>query len=302
MKYKKILIGIPCYNEEKTIQKVVEDFKKELPEAKILVVDNNSKDRTAEEARKAGAAVVKEKKQGKGFAVQKILQNFKEDFLVLVDGDDTYIAKDIHKLLEIAKNEEADMVVGNRILKENQKAFSTAHWWGNKILTLTLNLLFGTKIKDMESGYRVFNKNFTDSCILITEGFGIEPEFTIQAIENKFTIKEAPVSLQLRTAGVSKLNTLRDGSIVLYTIFSLFRDYKPLQFFGFFSIISFILGSILAWRGIYDFLETGIVIHLPSLVTGSFLILFSFISVIAGLILSSLKRRHDELAHLIRKK
>lgn len=302
MKDKKIIVAIPCYNEALSIGKVIADFKKELPEAEILVVDNNSKDRTAEAAKDLGVQVVSEKKQGKGFAVQRIFDEFRGDILVLVDGDDTYLAGDVHNLLKSVIDEEADMAVGNRIHSKNNAIFSNSHWFGNKFLTLALNLIFGTRLRDMESGFRVMNKKFIESSALLAGGFGIEPEITIQALEKGMQIKEISINLKSRGKDShSKLNAVRDGTVVLYTIISLFRDYKPLKFFSLLSGICLLLGFGLGWYSIRDYLETGIVYHIPALVVAGFFMIASFMSFIAGLILSSIKRRHDELVVIMRR-
>jgi hypothetical protein len=192
------------------------------------------------------------------------------------------------------------MVVGDRIHLDNTKAFSNSHWWGNKFLTSSLNLCFGTKFKDMESGFRVMNKDFVQSTAILAGGFGIEPEIMIQAIERGCITKEAPISLTPRSDGSdSKLNTIKDGTIVLYTVLSLFRDYKPLHFFSILAIVLLILSIILGIYSLEGYFDTGIVSHIPSLVVSGFLILASFISFISGLILSSIKRRHDELVVII---
>jgi len=299
---KRIIVGIPCFNEELSIGKVIEDFKRELPEAQIFVVDNNSKDKTAQIAQQAGAEVFSEKKQGKGFAVQKLFEVFNGDILVLVDGDGTYLAEDVRKLLKPVVYEEAEMSVGNRIHKKNAKNFSQSHWLGNKFLTRSLNFLFRTKIKDMESGFRAMDKKFVESSAILAGGFGIEPELTIQAIEKGMRIKEIPIDIRLRGKGSnSKLNAVRDGTIVLYTIISLFRDYKPLQFFTLLFFFFFAIAIGLGWYSIRDYLETGIVYHIPALVISGFFAVASFISFIAGLILSSIKRRHEELLVILRR-
>lgn len=300
---RKIIVGIPCYNEELSIKKVVEDFKRELPEAQIFVIDNNSKDKTAEIARNAGAEIFSEKKQGKGFAVQKLFEVFNGDILVLVDGDDTYPAESVKKLLEPVISEEAEMVVGNRIHKKNIKKFSQSHWLGNKFFVRTLNVLFGRdiKIKDVFSGYRVFSKNFVSSVILLSKGFEIESELSIQAIENRLKIKEIDIPYRLRTDGSnSKIKTIRDGATILYVIISLFRDYKPLVFFFCMSFAFFISSFLLGWYSIQDYFKTGMVYHFPSLFVSGFFAIASFVSFIAGLILSSIKRRYDEIISILK--
>jgi glycosyltransferase involved in cell wall biosynthesis len=300
MNNKKVVVAIPCYNEEETIEKVIKDIKKNMPKAHIVVVDNNSSDNTTKIAKKAGAEVFFEKKQGKGFAVQKIFNIFDGDVLVLIDGDDTYSASDISKVVKPVIAGNADMVVGDRIHTDNTKAFSNSHWWGNKFLTSSLNVCFGTKFRDMESGLRAMNREFVNSTAILAGGFGIEPEIMIQAIEKSFVIDEVPISLVPRSDGSdSKLNTIKDGTIVLYTVLSLFRDYKPLHFFSILAIILLILSMILGMYSLEGYFETGIIYHIPSLVVSGFLILASFISFISGLILSSIKRRHDELVVIL---
>jgi glycosyltransferase involved in cell wall biosynthesis len=296
MRDKKIAVVIPCYNEEATVAKVVGDFRAQFLNARIVVIDNNSSDQTRVKALEAGADVFFEKKQGKGYAVQKAFNEFSEDIMVLVDGDDTYFAQDAKKLVKPVLNEEADMVVGNRIHGENAEAFKKNHYWGNKFLTKSLNLLFGTKLCDMQSGLRVMNRKFINSTALLAGGFSIEPEMTIQAIEKDFVIKEMPISLQSRKQGSdSKISTTRDGTIALYTLISLFRDYKPLHFFTSLSVILTSLGIMMGIYSLEGYPESGLVKHMPTLIVACFMLLAGFVSFVAGLILSSVKRRHDEL-------
>ncbi|PID52661.1 MAG: glycosyl transferase [Candidatus Moraniibacteriota bacterium] len=299
---KKIVVVIPCYNEEKTIKKVIRDFQKELPEARILVVDNNSFDNTSARARKAGAEVITEKRQGKGFAIQRSLEEFREEIFVMVDGDDTYHAYDVHELIELVVKDKADMSVGDRMHKGNRDrgAFSISHWYGNVFLTGMLNLFFRTGLNDMQSGLRVMNKRFVNSTALLAGGFAIEPELTIQAVEKGMIIKEVPIDLDARPSGShSKISAVRDGTIALYTLISLFRDYKPLQFFTTLAVTCFVTGGVFGWYGIDGYFETGRVDHFPSLIVSGFFIISGLVSFIAGLILSSIKRRHDELVVLL---
>jgi glycosyltransferase involved in cell wall biosynthesis len=294
-KESRILIGVPCLNEEKTISKVILDFKEEFPGARILVIDNDSKDQTAIKAKEAGAEVIFEKKQGKGYAVQKIFDNFNEDILVLVDGDGTYNPRDTKKLIELL-GEGADMAVGNRVHFSNMQNFKFGHWLGNKFLTGIVNLLFGTRLQDIESGLRVVNKKYVQSSALLAGGFGIEPELTIQALEKNFVIREIPITFKNRPLGSSsKLSALKDGMVVVYTILSLFRDNRPLQFFILISVL-FLLVSVFFGR-----LATNNAEFTYTFFFGIF-ILLSFVSFIAGLILSSLKRKHEELIVLLRRK
>jgi glycosyltransferase involved in cell wall biosynthesis len=300
MHNKTILVAIPCLNEEMTIKKVIDDFTRELPDAKILIIDNNSSDQTADRAAQSGAEVIAEKKQGKGFAIQRIFEECKADILLLVDGDDTYLSSEAKKLIDPIIKGEAEMVVGDRIHGENTKNFSNSHWLGNKFLTKALNFIFRTKLNDMESGYRAIDRKFVESSALLAGGFGIEPELTIQAIEKGFRIKEVPISVKPREKGShSKLNTFRDGTIVIYTMISLFRDYKPLHFFALLSAISFLLAFGLGWYSVKDYLHTGIVYHIPSLIVAGLIAISGLMNLIAGLILSSIKRRHEELVILM---
>jgi glycosyltransferase involved in cell wall biosynthesis len=297
---KTTIVVIPCYNEAKTIKKVIRDFQAELPDARILVVDNNSSDNTSVKARKAGAEVITEKRQGKGFAVQRALEEFKEDIFVLVDGDDTHDASDVHTLIALIADDKADMAVGDRMHEKNRDAFSTSHWFGNWFLNAMLNLFFHAGINDMQSGLRVMNKRFLNSTALLAGGFAIEPELTIQAIEKGMVIKEEKISLFKRPDGShSKISAVRDGTIALYTLVSLFRDYKPLQFFLSFALVYTLAGGFLGWYGTIDYFDTGIVTRVPSLIVAGFLFISALMSFIAGLILSSIKRRHDEMVVLL---
>ena len=235
--------------------------------------------------------------------MQRAFNEFKEDVMILVDGDDTYFAKDAKKLIRPILKEKADMVVGNRIHSSNTQAFAKNHYWGNKFLTRSLNLLFDTKLCDMQSGLRVMNKQFIDSTALLAGGFSIEPELTIQAIEKGFMIMEMPISLQPRGKdSKSKINTARDGTIALYTLVSLFRDYKPLHFFTSLSVILFALGIMMGIYSLEGYFESGLVSHMPTLIVACFMLLAGFVSFVAGLILSSVKRRHDELLVILGRK
>lgn len=297
----KVAVLIPAYNEEKTIAKVVKDFRKELPKADILVYDNNSKDRTAKLARKAGATVVKAEKQGKGNVVQKMFNEVDADVYVMVDGDDTYPADAVHELIKPIMNNEADMVVGMRMngFVKEEKAF--LHKLGNKLILWSLNLCFPTKVKDMLSGYRAFNKDIVKNLNLLSSGFTIETEMTIKALEGGYRIKEVPIKYRQRPKGsVSKLKTFEDGQFIMQTILQLFRDHRPMQFFlaGTFVMWAVAIGFMVP---IFTELITGQVRNITNLVMMTFFIILGLQMFMAGFLASSTKRHTEELMHLLRR-
>ena len=237
----KIAVIIPCFNEERTIEKVVLEFRRELPAADILVYDNNSMDRSAELAKKAGARVIPSPRPGKGAVVRQAFRETEADIYLLVDGDDTYPPEECHKLIS-AVQAGADLAVGDRIShgqyqKENKRPL---HNLGNAIVCNSINLLFRTKIRDAMSGYRAMSRRFVKNCPILVDGFAIETAMTIHAIDKLFRLEEFPVSYRDRPPGsVSKLNTLTDGVIVLRSILWIFKDSKPLVFFGILALLQF---------------------------------------------------------------
>lgn len=299
----KLIIGIPCHNEERSIGKVVTDFHLTFPEAEIWVVDNNCTDGTATVAKQSGTKVFFERRKGKGYAVRKIFNEFEGDFLILIDGDGTYLASDAKFLFDQAVKEQADLAVGNRMMRRNRKEFSFSHWWGNKFVTAVLNALFGTGFQDVESGLRVLSGDFVRSSAMLSSGFGVEPEITVLAIEKEAVVREYPISVLPRMKGsYSKLRTFQDGAVVLYTMISLFRDYRPLKFFSYLALGGFLTASFLGWYSVRDYLTTGIVKHIPALIVGGLFAVCGFISFISGLILSGIKRRYEELVELLSRK
>lgn len=245
-KKENIAILIPCYNEEKTVKKVVTDFKKAVPTAKIYVYDNNSKDRTAEIAKKAGAIVIPEHNQGKGNVVRSMFRDIDADIYVMVDGDDTYPANEAKKLIK-AIREGNDMVIGDRLSStyytENKRPF---HNFGNDLVRWLINIIFKSDIKDVMTGYRAFSKKFVKTISVMSPGFQIETELTITALEYRYNVKSIPIQYRDRPEGsVSKLNTISDGIKVLLTLFDLFKDYKPLLFFFIVAMFVFALGLLL---------------------------------------------------------
>jgi glycosyltransferase involved in cell wall biosynthesis len=234
----RVTVAIPCYNEAPTIGKVVSDFRKELPGAEIVVFDNDSTDGSAERAREAGARVVREKRRGKGFVMQTIAEQVDADACVIVDGDDTYFAEDVHSLLREIEEDRADMVVGDRLRGASREALTDLHRFGNRTILGIINLTFHTGFKDILSGYRVLNRNFLRSVPLITGGFEIETELTLQALEKGMVILEMPVRYRPRPAGsFSKLSPFADGYRILITMAVLLRNHRPLYFFSLIALL-----------------------------------------------------------------
>lgn len=293
----KIAVLIPCYNEELTIEKVVKDFKRELPDADIYVYDNNSKDKTAEIARNAGAIVKHEYKQGKGNVVRSMFQDIEADIYVMVDGDDTYPAEFVHELIKPVENGEVDMTIGDRLSngtyqEENKRKF---HEFGNNLVRKTINILFDTQLKDIMTGYRVFNKTFVKNMPVMSPKFEIETEMTLYALDKKYIIKEIPIIYRDRPEGsVSKLNTVSDGMKVIKTIINMFKDYKPLQFFGIIAIILFLVGILVGIPVIAEFIRTNYITKVPSAILATGLVMISVIIGQCGIILHTVVKQHKE--------
>jgi len=289
MKYneKEIAIIIPAYNEEKTIVNVIKEYHQALPEAKIYVGDNNSSDRTSELARGEGATVIHCEQQGKGNAVRKMLLTIDADIYLMIDADETYSASNVHDLLDPVINDKADMVVGTR-KQVSKRAFSFSHKIGNKILTTILNRIFNVKLVDILSGYRVISRDLVENLILLAEGFEIEAELTIRSLQERYKIIEIPIEYRNRPDGSeSKLSTWGDGFLILYTIITLFRDYNPMFFFVFLSLIFLSAGLV---SGIYIFiiyLKTGMMYHIGLAIFTALSILLSGIIFMMGLLLDS---------------
>jgi glycosyltransferase involved in cell wall biosynthesis len=248
----RITVAIPCFNEAPTIAKVVTDFRAQLPEAEILVFDNASSDDSAARAQAAGARVIREKRRGKGYVMQTILERVDADCCVVVDGDDTYFAEDVHELLKPVREDRADMVVGDRLREASRDALNDLHRFGNRAILGIINATFRTAFKDVLSGYRVLNRNFLRSVPLITGGFETETELTLQALEQGMLILEMPVRYRARPAGsFSKLSPFADGYRILLTMAVLLRNHRPLYFF---SLIALLLLGLdvayaVAWAG-----------------------------------------------------
>ena len=297
----KIAVLIPCYNESKTIEKVVKDFKRELPEADIYVYDNNSTDRSDEIARKAGAIVKYEYRQGKGNVIRSMFRQIDADCYLMVDGDDTYPAEDARKMCALVLEGKADMVVGDRLsstyFTENKRPF---HNFGNRIVRFLINKLFKNKIKDIMTGYRAFSYEFVKTYPVLSKGFEIETEMTIHAVDKNFLIQEVPVTYRDRPEGsVSKLNTYKDGFKVLKMIATLFKEYKPFFFFNIVAIILTIIALIFVIPVFNDYFKTGLVLRFPTLIVGGFIMLSAILSFICGVILDVIVKKHKQQYELI---
>ena len=293
----KIAVLIPCYNEELTIEKVIKDFRKELPDADIYVYDNNSKDRTAEIAKANGAIVKHEYKQGKGNVVRSMFYDVEADIYVMVDGDDTYPAEFVHQLIEPVVEGRADMAIGDRLSngtyqKENKRHF---HEFGNNLVKKSINVLFKANLKDIMTGYRVFNKKFVKNMPVMSPKFEIETEMSLYALDKRFVIEEIPILYRDRPEGsVSKLNTVKDGMKVLKTILKMFKNYKPLKFYTAIAVIIFLLGIIIGIPVFMEFFSLHYITKIPSAILAMGLVTLSVIIGQCGVILDTVVRQNRE--------
>ena len=288
---KRIAVLIPCYNEAQTVQDVVCSFKQRLPEAKIYVYDNNSTDDTARLAKDAGAVVCHEYRQGKGNVVRSMFRDIEADCYIMVDGDNTYPAEAATEMCNLVLEKKIDMVIGDRLsstyFKENKRPF---HSFGNDLVRKFINLLWKPKepILDVMTGMRAFSPLFIKSFPILSKGFEIETEMTIHALDNNLLVFSIPIQYKDRPHGShSKLNTYRDGAKVLLTIFNLFRDYKPLRFFGVFSLLLGAISIVLFIPVFLEFLKTGMVPRFPTLIVSVVMMLAAFLSFVCGLILDT---------------
>jgi len=301
MPHPKIAILIPCYNEELTIGNVVREFHAELPEADIYVFDNNSNDRTVACAREAGARIGYERRQGKGFVVQSMFCQVEADVYVMVDGDATYPATEVHRLVQPILLGEADMVVGSRLMQASESEFRLLNRLGNDFFLQVINFVFKVRLTDALSGYRSFSREFVKNIPVFGGGFETEVELTIKALARGYRITELPVRLISRPEGsYSKIRILQDGFVILNTILTLFRDYKPLTFFGSVGLFLILLGFIPGIVVIIEFFKTGLVPRLPSAVLAVGLVLSGMLLITVGLVLHTITRRFQELEHQIK--
>lgn len=293
----KIAVLIPCYNESKTIEKVVTDFRKQLPEAVIYVYDNNSTDGTDEIARKAGAVVRYEFQQGKGNVIRRMFAEIDAQCYVMVDGDDTYPADQVKQMVDKVLINRADMVVGDRLsstyFEENKRPF---HNFGNSIVRASINALFKNDIKDIMTGYRAFSYRFVKTFPVLSKGFEIETEMSIHAIDKNMYVENVVIEYRDRSQGSeSKLNTYSDGFKVIKTIIKLFRTYRPMGFFGLISVILFLLAMVFVIPVVVTYVKTGLVPNFPTLIVCGFATIAAIQSLFAGLILQTIyqKNRQD---------
>ncbi|MDO4490420.1 MAG: glycosyltransferase family 2 protein [Lachnospiraceae bacterium] len=301
----KIAVLIPCYNESKTIEKVVKDFQAVLPEAVIYVYDNNSSDGTDEIARNAGAVVRYEYKQGKGNVIRRMFRDIDAQCYIMADGDDTYPAEHAPEMVRLVLDKKVDMVVGDRLsstyFEENKRPF---HNMGNSVVRGAINLLFKSDIKDIMTGYRAFSFQFVKSFPVLSKGFEIETEMSIHAIDKNMYVENVVISYRDRPEGSeSKLNTVSDGIKVLRTIGRLFRNYKPSQFFGSIAAVLALLSTAFFIPVLLKYFETGMVPQFPTLIVCGFVMVAAIQSLFAGLILQNMvqKNRQDfemELIHI----
>lgn len=293
----RVAVLIPCYNEEGAIAEVVKQFRAQLPAASIYVFDNNSTDKTAELARQAGATVRYERRQGKGFVTQSMFRQVDADIYVMVDGDNVFPASAVHRLMAPVLSGEADMVVGSRLHSEARSELKQLNRFGNRLVLSLLNSIFGVHLTDILSGYRAFSRKFVKGLPLFGGGFEIEAELTIKGIERGYRITEVPVDLTFRTAGNSKVNVFRDGLVIVNTILALFRDYRPLTFFGALGLALLFLAVAPAVFVVFDFQRFSLFMRLGSAMVSVGLVLCGLLSITVGLVLHSIARRSQELEY-----
>lgn len=285
----KIAVLIPCYNESQTIAKVIKDYQEVLPNADIYVYDNNSSDGTDEIARKAGAIVRYERRQGKGNVIRTMFREIDAECYLMIDGDDTYPAENARDMVDKVLYEQRDMVIGDRLsstyFTENKRPF---HNSGNVLVRKLVNGIFKGKITDIMTGYRAFSRMFVKSFPVLSRGFEIETEMTIHALDKNFSVTSIPVGYRDRPEGsTSKLNTLSDGCKVLRTIARLFKDYKPLQFFSIVAGVLMVIAIVLFMPVLLEYSRTGLVPKLPTLIAAGFIGVFALQSFVCGLILDT---------------
>lgn len=289
----KVAVLIPCYNEAVTIAKVVDDFRRALPQADVYVYDNNSTDGTAEIARERGAIVVHEPRQGKGNVVRSMFRDVEADYYVMVDGDDTYPAEAAGALLAPLMAGEADMTVGDRLSngtygEENDRAF---HGFGNDLVRWLIKRIYGFAFEDVMTGYRAFTRAFVKTMPVLSSGFQIETEISIHAVDKRWRIVDVPIAYRDRPEGSeSKLSTFGDGAKVLMAIGALFKDYRPMAFFSWISLVFIALGLVVGIPVVLEFFATGLVPRLPSTVLAVALVFCGVLALTAGAILDTVAK------------
>jgi glycosyltransferase involved in cell wall biosynthesis len=291
----RIAVLLPCYNEALTIAKTVADFRAALPDATIYVFDNASTDDSVALAEGAGATVIPVPQRGKGNVVRMMFRLIDADVYVMVDADDTYPAQEVEKLILPIMQRKADMVAGDRLsttyYKENTRP---GHNFGNALVCFLVSLLWDKKVKDVMTGYRAFSRSFVKNCPVMSQGFEIETEITLHALDKRFSLLEVPIAYRDRPTGsFSKLNTFKDGIKVLGVIFNMFRIYRPLPFFGGLGSFFLLIGCIFLIPVFVDYFRTGLVPRFPTLIFSTFLLLTGMLSWVMGLILDAIKKMSD---------
>lgn len=286
----KIAVLIPCYNESKTIKKVIEDFKRELPEATIYVYDNNSKDGTDKIAREAGAIVRYERKQGKGNVIRSMFRDIDAECYIMTDGDDTYPAENAREMCQAVLERNADMVVGDRLsstyFTENKRPF---HNTGNVLVRKLINMIYKSDIRDVMTGYRAFSYQFVKTFPVLSKGFEIETEMTIHTLDKNMGVENVIIEYRDRPQGsVSKLNTYSDGFKVIKTIITLYQNYKPFSFFTWISAILGVIGFLFLIPVLAEYVKTGLVPKMPSFLASVFFFICAIQSFFGGLILQTM--------------
>lgn len=296
----RVAVLVPCRNEAKTVAKVVEDFRRALPEAGIFVYDNNSTDGTAALAAAAGAVVRKEPRPGKGNVLRSMFREIDADCYVLADGDDTYPAEAAPEMVRLVLEERADMVVGDRLSStyaaENKRRF---HGFGNELVRRLVNGVFHGQVTDIMTGYRAFGRLFAKTFPILSRGFEIETEMTIHALDKNMLVLSVPVAYRDRPAGsTSKLRTIPDGLRVLWTVVRLFKNYRPLFFFSLLGALFFAAASALAIPVLAEYARTGLVPHFPKLISSGVFLTLAMLFWITGLMLDTLNQKHRQLFEL----
>lgn len=293
----KIAVLIPCYNESKTIAKVVADYRAALPEAEIYVYDNNSTDHTDDIARQAGAIVRYEYRQGKGNVIRTMFREIEADCYLMIDGDDTYPAENAREMVELVLDKKVDMVVGDRLsatyFTENKRPF---HNLGNRMVRGLVNTLFKGDIRDIMTGYRAFSYQFVKSFPVLSKGFEIETEMTIHALDKNLSVQSVPVEYRDRPTGsVSKLNTYSDGFKVLRTILRLFKEYRPLAFFGIIAAVFGAVGVGLFIPPLAEFIREHYVHKVPTLIVSGVMFTVALLMLVCGFVLDTVVKKHRQL-------
>lgn len=296
----RIAVVLPAYNEAQTIETTIRDFHRANPDALLCVVDNNSSDNTAEVVTRVFRSIpncrsllLRESRQGKAFAVRRAFTELDADIYVMADADATYAGADLERLIQPVQDGEADMVVGDRqsagdYERENKRPL---HLLGNRLVCGLINRLFQAKLRDILSGYRVFSRVFVKTFPVLSDGFELETELTLHAVDKRFRVIELPITYKDRPAGShSKLSTLSDGRKVLTTLFSILRHNKPLLFFGTISLLLFLLGIAIGLIPVWEFFRTGLILHIPSAILASGMMICSLVTLAIALILDSVAR------------